>query len=79
MFFTIKGTCESVNIIDIGNTPNTLKFTQKSVEKFRQIASFKIARKTKKRPQRKDKTIQILSSIFKLSPNKCLINGRLLK
>jgi len=33
----IKGACRSMKIREIENIPNTLKATQKSVEKLRQI------------------------------------------
>ena len=48
----ISGICDSVKRMVMGMVPQTLKATQKSVEKERQTTSFRIARKTKNRPQR---------------------------
>ena len=49
----ISGIWVSVKRTVSGMMPNTLKLTQKSVEKFRQTTSFSTASTKKKMPQRK--------------------------
>ena len=59
--------------------PKTLKFTQNSVEKFRQIISLTIDKKTKNNPHRFDNNNQILSSNSILFSNKIASIGFFLK
>ena len=44
-YFMISGICAKVKIRVMGIVPQTLKATQKSVEKLRQTTSFRTARK----------------------------------
>jgi hypothetical protein len=54
----MKGICVRLKIIVNVIIPKTLKSTQNSVEKFRQIISLIIASNIKKYPQRFDKVSQ---------------------
>lgn len=62
-------------MIEIGKMPKTLKLTQKSVEKWRQINSFKIAKNTKNIAQRQDKVSQAFSLNSKALSSKIFNNG----
>ena len=63
-YFFINPCCKKVNTIVIGKKPNTLNVTQKSVEKFLQITSFKIAIAIKKNPHLRVNIFHPISSNF---------------
>lgn len=49
----MSGICVNVKITGSGRNMTSFDVTQKSVEKFRQIASFRTANARKKNPQRR--------------------------
>lgn len=75
----MNGICEIVNAMEIGKMPKTLNCTQKSVGKFRQIISFKIASPIKNIAQRSDKFNQALSLIENAPSSSIFKSGLRLK